>query len=112
MGLNIDGKTTEDILKEMANLAGGDLRFPTFDAMKAFIQVGTVDKLCGIIGAAGGDFVKQSNALRESVGHLKDSIDDFKKSNERTSKAIIWLTVVLAIAALIQATPFIIKLFK
>ena len=96
------GKSKEEILEEMEKLGEGGVDYPLFDAMTAATQVRIVDQLCGRIGAAGEDFLRTSTALKESI-------DKFKESNEKTSKVLIWLTVVLAGAGLVQALALMFK---
>ena len=117
--ISFEGKTTEDILEWMGRLAGGDLRFPEFDAIKAFIQVRTVDKLCGQIQALGIILVNQSNSLEENLDSSRNSLDKFRESNEESSRAMKrWTqvlaaaTVVLAFVALVQAMILAYPLFK
>jgi hypothetical protein len=113
MGMvDFNGKTEDDILKEMAKLAGGDERFPPFDAMKAFIQVRTVDKLHRQIAALGETLITQSLSLRESLDNVKDSLDGFRKSNDKSSRAMKGWTIVLAGATIVLAIATIVLAFK
>jgi len=68
------------------------------------------------IKTTGSTLGKASDALREttkkSVDILAISIDEFRKSNERTSKVLIWLTGVLGFATCVQAFYAIMLLFK
>jgi hypothetical protein len=72
--------------------------------------------LSDAIRNTGSSLFKASNALREttvqSVNALTKSIDDFRKSNERTSKILIALTAVIGFATLVQAIYAIMLLFK
>jgi len=110
--ISFEGKTTEDILEWMGRLAGGDLRFPEFDAMKTFIQVRTVDKLCGQIQALGENLVQQSNSLKENLDSFRNSLDKFRESNEKSSKSLIIGTFVLAGATVILTFSTMVLVFK
>lgn len=72
--------------------------------------------LLDAIKLMGSILFKASNALRESteqsINALTKSIDDFRKSNERTSKVLIWLTGVLGFATCVQAFYALILLLK
>ena len=75
-----------------------------------------VNDISDAIKTTGSNLHKASNALKEttekSVDTLTKSIDDFRKSNERTSKVLIWLTGVLGFATCVQAFYAIILLLK
>jgi hypothetical protein len=75
-----------------------------------------VNDISDAIKTTGSTLHKASNALKEttekSVGTLAKSIDDFRKSNKRTSNVLIWLTSVLAFATLVQAVYVITLIFK
>lgn len=50
-----------------------------------------------------GDFKSISRESIQKVDDLRISIDDFRKSNENTSKVLIALTAVIGFATLVQA---------
>jgi predicted unusual protein kinase regulating ubiquinone biosynthesis (AarF/ABC1/UbiB family) len=110
--ISFEGKTTEDILEEMGRLAGGDLRFPIFDAMKAFIQAKTVDKLCGQIQALGENLVNQSNSLKENLDSFRNSLDKFRESFDKSSRAMERWTMALAAATIVLTIATIVLAFK
>ena len=124
------GKSPEEIVRDMEGLGHISVDNPLPHTMSAAIHVKLVGKLCDTIDTASGNFIRQSNALNESIGRaredfikmtgesmrkiddLKSSIDDFRKSNERTSKVLIGLTIVLAFAAIVQVTTLIYQVVK
>ena len=99
-------------------------------AMIAAIQVKLIDKLCDAIDTASRDFVIQSNGLKEciegarnnfvtesgglrkSMGGIQSSLEEFRKSNEQSSKALTVATYVLAGVASIQAIIFVLQWLK
>jgi hypothetical protein len=119
--ISFKDKSTEDILLEMENLAGGSLNYPVFDAMSAAIQVGVVNKLCNTIDTASenfllqishlneriegarNNFVTESDAFRKSMAEIKASLEEFRESNEKASRTLTRATYVLAFVALVQA---------
>jgi hypothetical protein len=106
---NFEEKSAEEILKGLENYQGKSIEW-----WAAAIQVKIVNQLCRSIGAAGGDFVNTSTALKESINDsskaLKDSIDEFRKSNERNSRALNLFTLIIGIAAVIQVVLFVYKI--
>jgi cobalamin-dependent methionine synthase I len=98
------GKKTEEILDQMFNLVGG-VDYPIFEALKAAIQVKTTDQVLHTIDEGRKDFINM-------IGVLRTSIDQFKKSSERTSKALIALTAVIGFATLVQAFYAIMLILK
>ena len=48
----------------------------------------------------------------KSIDHLTKSIDEFRKSNEKTSNRLVWLTGVIGGSALVQAIYVATLLFK
>jgi hypothetical protein len=91
------GKSPEDVLQDFVAHSG-----KTVESITAAIRVTTVDLLCRTISTTGGDFVKQSNALRESLNEFRKSLDKFQESNKHTSDALNKFTLVIAIAAGLQ----------
>jgi hypothetical protein len=81
-------------------------------AISAQIQLQLVGKLCSSVDTASGDFVRQSHALRESMGGIRSSLRKFRESNERASRALTRATYVLAGVALIQAVILILQWLK
>lgn len=48
----------------------------------------------------------------KSISHLTKSIDEFRKSNEKTSNRLVWLTGVIGVSTLVQAIYVATLLFK
>jgi hypothetical protein len=113
---DLEKKSTEEILGDMNN---GKMGRPTdvpFQVAKAAIEIKIVNQICGIISGTGESLFKTSTVLKEAIDKsletLKISIDDFRKSNERTSKALVVLTAVIGFAALVQAFYAIVLILK
>ena len=124
------GKPAEQILEEMERYGGQDLRYNIFDAMNAAIQVRLTAKICGSMDAASTDFVRQSTNLKEcvdaarnnfvdeshdfrkSIGEIRSSLEEFRNSSEKSSRALTRATYVLAGVALIQAIIFVLQWLK
>jgi hypothetical protein len=83
---NLDKMDANGVLNHMNNVADGPNSRP-FETMRTAIQV-------------------------KSISALMKSIDDFRKSNERTSRILIVLTAVLGFATCVQAFYALILLFK
>lgn len=122
-------KSPEQLIKDLEDLrVSPESHIPA--AISAHIQVKLVGKLCDTIDAARENFSQQSTALETSIAgarqdfikmtgesirkvdDLKTSIDDFRKSNEKTSKVLIALTAVIGLATLVQAFYAIILIVK
>jgi hypothetical protein len=122
-------KSPEQLIRDLETLqVAPDSHIPA--AISAQIQVKLVGKLCDTIDGARENFSQQSTALETSIAgarqdfikmtgesirkvdDLKNSIDDFRKSNERTSNALVRLTWVLVFAAGVQAFYAIMLLLK
>lgn len=115
---------TEETIKRMINKA------IVSESLTAAVQYKLAGKLCNTIEAASGDFVRQSNGLkecveaannnfvaesrafRESMGGIRSSLRKFRESNERASRALTRATYVLAGVALIQAVILIVQWLK
>ncbi|HXX34743.1 MAG TPA: hypothetical protein VEM15_09745 [Thermodesulfobacteriota bacterium] len=115
---------TEETIRRMIN------KGMVSESLTAAVEYKFVDKLCDTIGAASGDFVRQSvhlqqcvegandnfvaesRAFRESMGGIRSSLRKFRESNERASKALTRATYVLAGVALIQAVILILQWLK
>ena len=124
------GKTPEEIVRNMEGLGTLPVGNPLPLTMSAAIQVKLVGKLSDTIdvasenflrqsndlkehiGAAREDFVEQSVAFRESLKNHQESLEKFRKSNERSSNALFWVTIVLAFAALVQAATLVYQVVK
>ena len=55
---------------------------------------------------------KQINELNENLKDLTSSIKESSQSSDRLQKRLIFLTVVMAIAAIAQAVAIFIQIFK
>lgn len=101
---------TEETVRRMLNRAVAS------ESLSAPVQHKIATELSKAIKITGESLFNASTSLREStessVETLKKSIDDFRKSNERTSNALIRLTWVLVFAASVQAFYALIVLFK
>lgn len=124
------GKGPEEIVRDMEGLGHISVDNPLPHTMSAAIHMKLVGKLCDTIDtasdnfvrqsndlkvyieAAGEDFKKQSDALRESFREVRNSLDEFKKSSEKASSALTIATYVLAFVALVQAVILAYPLFK
>jgi CHAD domain-containing protein len=123
------GKNAEQLIKELAILhvaPGSHLA----DAISAQIQSHLVNRLSiaidqataglvrqGIsleqcVEGAKNNFVTESHSLRESMGGIRSSLETFRKSTEKSSKALTTATYVLAGVAFIQAVIFAFQWFK
>lgn len=114
----------EDTVSRMLNRAIAS------ESLAATVQYKVTRLLWDSIGALSGNFVKQSNslkdcieaarkdfvteskALKESMGGIRSSLDEFRKSNEKSSTALTRATYVLAGVALIQAIIFVLQWLK
>ena len=87
-----------------------------FHVAESLIEVRIMEQLCDAIKASGSNLFKASTALREttdeSVKKLINSIDKFRKSNEKTSIGLIWLTGVIGFSAMVQAIYVVTLLLK
>lgn len=97
----VKGKSSEKILEEMTNLEA-DVGSPVLEMQKAAIAVRIADQINDAIGKATEDFVRMTGELGRKADDLKGSIDQFRKSAERTSKALNWFTLVIAATGLLQ----------
>jgi hypothetical protein len=101
---------TEETVRRMLNRAVAS------ESLSAAVQHKITTELCKAIKITGESLFNASTSLREStessVETLNKSIDDFRKSNERTSNALLRLTWVLVFAACVQAFYALILLFK
>ena len=126
-----EGKSLKEVLRDFENLGSSlSVQSALPRAMSAVIQARLTEKLCASIDTAGEGFVKQmsdlkiyveaakkdvneqSGLLRESFWEVRDSLDEFKKSNEKSSRALTRATYVLAAVALIQVVIIAWPLFK
>ena len=102
---------TEETIRRFLNRSGDST-----EALTATVQYKLVGELSTAIKTTGSTLHNASNALRDSTEKwretLKTSIDDFRKSNERASKALTIATYVLAFVALVQAAIFAYPLLK
>ena len=100
----------EETVRRMLN------RVVASESLTAAVEYKLVGELSKAIKVTGSDLFKASTALRdstdESVKILKKSIDDFRKSNEKTSKVLIALTAVIGFATLVQAFYAIMLVLK
>jgi len=64
------------------------------------------------IEAARNNFITESGALRKSMGEIRSSLEEFRESNEKSSKALTVATYVLAGVASIQAVIFALQWLK
>jgi len=98
---------TEETVRRMLN------KVVASESLTAVVQHKIASELCEAIKTTGSTLFKASTSLKESsensVETLKKSIDDFRKSNERTSKVLIALTAVIGFAALVQTATLIFK---
>ena len=113
---------TKETVKRMLN------RGISVESLSAAIQHKLVVKLCDTIDATSenalkqsislkecieatrNDFVTESSALRESMSWIQSSLEEFRKSNQRASKALTVATYVLAGFAFIQAVILALQL--
>jgi hypothetical protein len=95
------GKSTEEILDQMFNLVGG-VDHPIYEALKAAIQVKTTDQVLHTVDEGRKDFINM-------IGVLRISIDQFRNSSERASRALNCFTAVIGGAAVLQLILFIIR---
>ncbi len=98
MAFDAKGKSKEEIIEHMMAHVGG-VDYPLFDALQAAIQAKIADQLVSTANTARDDFIR-------TIGALKSSIDQFEESNRRASKALNWLTFVIAFAAIVQLILF------
>jgi prefoldin subunit 5 len=107
---NLKVRKIEDILKGMHEGEFSKTTDVPFLVAESLIELKMVEQLCEAIKATGSNLFKASTSLKESsensVETLKKSIDEFRKSNERTSKALTTATYILAFVALVQAAIF------
>jgi len=117
---NFKHKTVEEFLSYL-NEGIHPPNSSQFQLSELAIHVKLVSKLCDTIDGARENFSQQSAALQTSIAGAgqdfikttgesirkvdgpKKSIDDFRKSNEKTSKVLIALTAVVGFATLVQA---------
>lgn len=108
---NLKEKSPEEILEDMNNGKVGRPTDTPFHVAHAAVELRIVDQLCDTISKTDEMLADASIAIKQctenSVKTLTDSIDDFRKSNERTSPALIALTAVIGFAALVQAATLI-----
>ncbi len=126
---NIEQMSLEQLIKALATTrTSPDSHLPA--AMMAAIQSRLVADLNGaicqatdgivrqgsslerLVERARDDFVTESRALRESMGTIRSSLRKFRKSNEKSSKALTVATYVLAGVAGIQALIFFLQWLK
>jgi len=107
----IVNESTEETLRRFLRKSGDSV-----EALTAAAQYKLVDELSKTIKTTGSTLFKASTALRESTDEsikiLRTSIDDFRKSNEKTSKVLIALTAVIGFATLVQAFYAIMLILK
>ena len=110
------GKKPKEILAEMNEGKMGKTSDTPFQVANATIQIKIVEQLCEVIKTTGETLFKASTMLKESTDEsiktLKTSIDDFRKSNKKTSKVLIALTAVVGFATLVQAFYAVMLLLK
>jgi hypothetical protein len=115
---------TEETIRRMLNRAMAS------ESLTATVQYKLVGKLCDTIDtasenalrqssslgecieAARNNFVTESSAFRKSMGEIQISLEEFRKSNERASKALTKATYILAFVALVQAVILAYPLLK
>ncbi len=109
-------KPVENILEDMNNGKMGRPTDTPFQVANAAIEIKIVNQLCDAIKTTGSNLFKASTSLKESsensVETLRKSIDDFRKSNEQTSKVLIALTAVIGFATLVQAFYAVMLILK
>ena len=86
------GKSVEQLLEEMFKLAGEPATI--FEALKMATQVRIWDQMFDTITETRKEFIDQTKTLRESI-------NQFRKSTERSSKALNWFTLVIAATGLL-----------
>lgn len=101
---NLEKMTAKEVLSLINSFPHSPETGP-LEAAKAAIQTKLTDQMCGTIDTAGKEF-------KEMTGDLKGSIDQFRKSNEKTSNRLVWLTGVIGFSALVQAIYVATLLFK
>ena len=129
MAYSTEHKSPEQLIKDLEGLrVSPESHIPA--AISAQIEVKLVSKLCDTIDAARENLSQQSIALQTSIAgaredfikmtgesirkvdDLRNSIDNFRKSNEGTSKVLIALTAVIGFATLVQAFYVVMLIFK
>ena len=98
---DLEKKNAEELLKDLNNIMG-DVGSLAFEIARSAIQVRVANLLCNSIDGARKEFIPM-------MGDLRRSIDDFRKSSEKASRAIILLTVVLAATAVVQVVLAVLK---
>ena len=98
-------KKTEEILFEMNEGKMGKTTDVPFHVAKSLIDTRIVNQICSTIDEAKKDSAR-------IIDNLIGSIDNFRKSNERTSTRLVYLTYVIAFAAIVQAVYAVIFIFK
>jgi hypothetical protein len=97
----VKGKSSEKILEEMTNLEA-DVGSPVLEMQKAAIAVRVAGQIHDAIAKATEDFIRMTGELARKTDDLKGSIDQFRKSTERSSKALNWFTLVIAATGLLN----------
>jgi hypothetical protein len=94
------GKTTAELLQEMFKLAGEPETIS--GALKMAMEVRIWDQIFHTITETRKEFIDQTQALSESI-------DQFRKSTERTSKILNRFTMIIAAMAVLQVGLLIYK---
>jgi len=83
------------------------------ESLAAAVQYKIAKDLGDAIKTTGVTLHKAGTELKESTENsietLKKTIDDFRKSNEKTSNRLVYLTIAIAAATVVQAI-YVIKL--
>jgi len=70
-----------------------------------------MNNVVGDVGSMAMEIAK-SAVEAKAAGALSRSIDEFRKSNEKTSNRLIWLTSVIGLSAIVQAIYIVTLLTK
>ena len=99
---DLEKMSADDLLTHLNGL-GRSPETGALETVKAALQVRIADQIFNTVQEARKDLINAS-------GDLRKSIDSFRKSNEKTSNRLVYLSVAIAAAALVQAI-YVVKLF-
>ena len=103
------GETLEELLRQMFEIPGlvsdhpGDSSRARANGLAAAIRKKIWDQQFHTIAETRKEFIDQTSALR-------GAIDEFRKSTERSSRALNYLTFVITIAAVLNVGIFIYRM--
>lgn len=100
------GKSIEELLKDMQEQGSEKERF---EAMGMAIRARIADQLHDAMAKTTEGFIRMAGELTRKIDELKNSIDIFRQSSERASRALNFFTAIIGGVAVLQLILFLVR---